>query len=74
MHGFWEELSENVRNKYIYKVNTKEEWIEVLSKLATQDIYKFNKTVFNDLYSHFSYETMKKSFEEQLIRINKESK
>lgn len=74
LHGFWEELSNAVRNKFIYKVNTKEEWIEILNKLATQDIYKFNKTVFDDFYSHFSYETMKKSFEEQLKRINKESK
>lgn len=72
LHGFWEELSDAVRNKFIYKDNTKEGWIEILNKLATQDIYKFNKTVFNDFYSHFSYETMKKSFEEQLKRINKE--
>ena len=74
LHGFWEEFSDSVRNKFIYKVNTKEEWIEILNKLATQDTYKFNKTVFNDFYSHFSYETMKKSFEEQLKRIDKESK
>lgn len=74
LHGFWEEFSDSVRNKFIYKVNTKEEWIEIINKLATQDTYKFNKTVFNDFYSHFSYETMKKSFEEQLKRIDKESK
>lgn len=74
LHGFWEEFSDSVRNKFIYKVNTKEEWIAIINKLATQDTYKFNKTVFNDFYSHFSYETMKKSFEEQLKRINKESK
>ena len=72
--GFWEEFSDSVRNKFIYKVNTKEEWIAIINKLATQDTYKFNKTVFNDFYSHFSYETMKKSFEEQLKRIDKESK
>lgn len=74
LHGFWEEFSDSVRNKFIYKVNTKEEWIAIINKLATQDTYKFNKTVFNDFYSHFSYETMKKSFEEQLKRIDKESK
>lgn len=74
LHGFWEEFSDSVRNKFIYKVNTKEEWIAIINKLATQDTYKFNKTVFNDFYSHFSYETMKKSFEKQLKRINKESK
>lgn len=74
LHGFWEEFSDSVRNKFIYKVNTKEEWIEIINKLATQDTYKFNETVFNDFYSHFSYETMKKSFEEQLKRIDKESK
>ena len=74
LHGFWEEFSDSVRNKFIYKVNTKEEWIVIINKLATQDTYKFNKTVFNDFYSHFSYETMKKSFEEQLKRIDKESK
>ena len=74
LHGFWEEFSDSVRNKIIYKVNTKEEWIAIINKLATQDTYKFNKTVFNDFYSHFSYETMKKSFEEQLKRIDKESK
>ena len=74
LHGFWEEFSDSVRNKFIYKVNTKEEWIAIINKLATQDTYKFNNTVFNDFYSHFSYETMKKSFEEQLKRIDKESK
>lgn len=74
LHGFWEEFSDSVRNKFIYKVNTKEEWIAIINKLATQDTYKFNKTVFNDFYSHFSYETMKKSFEKQLKRIDKESK
>lgn len=74
LHGFWEEFSDSVRNKFIYKVNTKEEWIAIINKLATQDTYKFNKTVFNDFYSHFSYETMKKSFEEQLKKIDKESK
>lgn len=74
LHGFWEEFSDSVRNKFIYKVNTKEEWIAIINKLATQDTYKFNKTVFNDFYSHFSYETMKKSFEDQLKRIDKESK
>jgi len=74
LHGFWEEFSDSVRNKFIYKVNTKEEWVAIINKLATQDTYKFNKTVFNDFYSHFSYETMKKSFEEQLKRIDKESK
>ena len=74
LHGFWEEFSDSVRNKFIYKVNTKEEWIAIINKLATQDTYKFNKTVFNDFYSHVSYETMKKSFEEQLKRMDKETK
>lgn len=74
LHGFWEVLSDSVKNKFIYKINTKEEWVKILNKLVIQDIYKFNKEVFDDFCSHFSYETMKKSFIEQLEKIDKESK
>ena len=53
LHGFWEEFSDSVRNKFIYKVNTKEEWIAIINKLATQDTYKFNKTVLMILFTFF---------------------
>lgn len=64
--GYWEHLSEDVKNVHAYRTNESKQWIEVINTLYNKEIKKFNKDVYDDFVSHFSYQAMKISFEKMI--------
>lgn len=70
LHGYWEEMPDSVKEKIVFQCDTANEWIDSLTQLATQDVKKFNKELYEVFINHFSYETMLKLFQNELNRIN----
>lgn len=67
LHGFWEEMNEDIRGKSVFQCNTPEEWIGVLNGLMKKEIPKFNSKLYELFLQKFSYDAMKKQLAEYLI-------
>lgn len=67
LHGFWEEMDEDIRGKSVFQCNTPEEWIDVLNGLIKKEIPKFNSKLYELFLQKFSYDAMKKQLAEYLI-------
>ena len=67
LHGFWEEMDEDIRGKSVFQCNTPEEWIGILNALTEKEIPKFNANLYELFLQKFSYDAMKKQLAEYLI-------
>lgn len=66
LNGYWEVLSDQVKNHQIFQCDTAEEWVKTLNALFDERIERISKNVLDTFYSEFSYDTLLKRYREAL--------
>ena len=63
LYGFWEQMDEELRFKYVYLCDTQVEWVKTMRKLCNEkELHKYNEPVFRLFLNKFSDEATKKQF------------
>ena len=63
LYGFWEQMDEELRFKYVYLCDTQVEWVKTMRKLCSEkELHKYNEPVFRLFLNKFSDEATKKQF------------
>lgn len=60
LEGFWQEMDEKIQNKFVFKSNSVNEWIDILNNLSVDKPEKFNGVIFELFKKRFSYEATRK--------------
>jgi len=69
MQGLWEEMEPGLCNSKVFLCNSVSEWVEVLTKLSSVQISKFNKDIFNFFIDKYSDVAVQKNFKDVLFHL-----
>ena len=61
--GYWENIPEKIKNKFIFRLNTPEEYIDLLMQLYEESFNKYNSDVFHWMLNCYSAEAITKEYE-----------
>lgn len=61
--GYWENVPEKLRNKLIFRMNTAEEYIELLNLMFESEFRKYNYEIFNMMVNCYSLKANTKRYE-----------
>lgn len=71
LFGFWEEMSETIRNSVVYSYNKAEEWIKCITTLVQNPPQKFNQELYSLFLEHFSYDAARDKLRNYLLEETK---
>lgn len=61
--GYWENIPEKIKNKFIFRLNTPKEYIDLLTQLYEESFNKYNNDVFYWMVKCYSAEAITKKYE-----------